>query len=140
MSGRRRRRCGSLGCVADKVFKVALVVVFGFIAVVIGANVYTSSQRSTTSATVTVAYTITGTTTGADLTYQTANGGTSQHAKAKVPQTITGTFTRGQHVYLSAQNAHEAGTVTCTITADGVEVASNTSSGAFTIATCSGTA
>jgi hypothetical protein len=39
-------------------------------------------------------------------------------------------------LYISAQNTGEYGGLTCQITVDGVVVAQNSASGAFTIATC----
>lgn len=43
---------------------------------------------------------------------------------------------RGEFLYISAQNQDESGTVTCRITLDGVVVSENTSSGAYGIASC----
>jgi hypothetical protein len=43
-------------------------------------------------------------------------------------------------MYVSGQNATEYGTVTCRIKVDGNVVSQNTSSGAYSIATCSGSA
>ena len=44
----------------------------------------------------------------------------------------------GEFVYISAQNSTDSGDVTCAITVDGELLVTNTSSGAYVIATCSG--
>jgi hypothetical protein len=44
----------------------------------------------------------------------------------------------GYFVYLSVQNQNNSGTVTCSITSNGKTVASNSSTGAYVITTCSG--
>jgi hypothetical protein len=44
----------------------------------------------------------------------------------------------GYFVYLSVQNQNNSGTVTCSITSNGKKVSSNSSTGAYVIATCSG--
>ncbi len=48
-------------------------------------------------------------------------------------------MTSGQFFYISAQNHEDKGTVTCTVEVDGQVVSINTSSGAYVIASCSGT-
>lgn len=51
------------------------------------------------------------------------------------------TFQRGAYVYLSAQNSGDIGEVTCKITTGtGTVISENTSSGSYTIATCTGQA
>jgi hypothetical protein len=52
---------------------------------------------------------------------------------------ISVTMMRGHFAYLSAQNTGASGTITCRITVDGVVVSTNTSSGAYAIASCKGT-
>jgi hypothetical protein len=44
----------------------------------------------------------------------------------------------GYFVYLSVQNQNNSGTVSCSITSNGIKVSSNYSDGAYVIATCSG--
>lgn len=46
----------------------------------------------------------------------------------------------GDFVYLSAQNSNDTGTIECRIEVDGHLIASNTSSGAYSIASCKGSA
>lgn len=80
-----------------------------------------------------------------DITLRTADGGTSQQAGVGLPLmtkagdtglTYSG-FKPGDFVYLSIRNADSAGSVTCRILVDGNVISENTSSGAYTIATCS---
>jgi hypothetical protein len=82
--------------------------------------------------------------TSADLTMTTANGGTSQQQAVPLPIKNQGggdglsmTVRKGAFVYIAAQN-NGSGTITCHILIDGVEVITNSSSGEFAIATCSG--
>lgn len=83
-------------------------------------------------------------TTEASYTLRSDNGGTVQ-GDINLPLVNkageTGlTFTRfgsGDFVYLSVQNASGSGSVTCRIFVDGVEISSNTSDGAYKIASCS---
>jgi hypothetical protein len=70
-------------------------------------------------------------------TIQTDNGGTSQ-GTGLLP--MTGTYTQfhtGDFVYVSVQNQQGAGSVTCRILVDGAVISENTSTGGYTIATCS---
>lgn len=107
------------------------------------SSVSSGGRISTSSHTVT--YKVQGSATGADLTMSTANGGTSQASGKAVPlrNATTGTegisfsASRGTFLYISAQNTGESGTITCIIEVDGIEMVRNTSSGAYTIATCS---
>lgn len=104
-----------------------------------------SVSRISTSSSHTVTYKVEGTASSADLTMSTANGGTSQASDKAVPlrnattgvEGISFSATRGAFLYISAQNGGESGTITCIIEVDGVEVVRNTSSGGYTIATCS---
>jgi hypothetical protein len=91
-----------------------------------------------------VMYQVDGTATSADLTLTTANGGTSQQQDVALPiKNSAGqdglhiTVTKGTFVYISAQN-NGGGTITCHIFINGLEAISNTSSGEYTIASCSG--
>jgi hypothetical protein len=95
----------------------------------------------------TVTYKVEGTTTQASITYENANGDTSQQSDIDVPLTrqsdgghgiVLNGMRRGAFLYISAQNSKRSGSVTCIIEVDGVVVETNTSYGGFTIATCSG--
>lgn len=94
----------------------------------------------------TVTYKVEGSATGTDITFSTPDGGTSQASGKAVPlanhttgtEGISGPFHSGAFLYISAQNTGESGDITCIIEVDGVAVKTSTSSGGFTIATCSG--
>jgi hypothetical protein len=85
---------------------------------------------------------------GANVTFiDTTNGKTQQQSNVSVPMTdkasgtqgISFTAIPGQFLYLSAQNDAE-GELTCSITENGQVVVTHTSTGAYTLVTCSGTA
>jgi hypothetical protein len=86
----------------------------------------------------TVIYRVSGSTTFADLTYENGSGGTEQQHDARVPWTKTLYVRPGQFVYLSAQNGMEFGGITCEILVEGQVYKRSTSSGGYTIASCSG--
>lgn len=85
-----------------------------------------------------VTYEVTGSAGAIDVTYENANGDSSQEGGMAVPWRRTFTMTEGSFVYISAQNQGESGSVTCTVLVDGVEAESNTSSGGYTICSASG--
>jgi len=146
---------------AKKTHKVRNVILIAFALIVVGSIYGASHGGSSTAATPagpaaaaaaptkdtrTVVYKVTGTTTQASLTLQTA-AGTSQQNDVDVPVTsksgtegLTYEVDPYSFVYVSAQNSKDSGTVTCSIEVDGVVIATNTSSGAYAIASCSGTA
>jgi cytoskeletal protein RodZ len=106
-----------------------------------------SSNTSAVSSTREVLYEVEGTATSADITYETPSG-TAQASNKRVPlgnkesgkPGIALTMERDDFVYISAQNQGSSGTVTCKITVDGVLISTVTSSGAYAIASCKGTA
>jgi hypothetical protein len=75
-------------------------------------------------------------TPGADVTYGTASGQTQQQG-VDIPWTDTETMGYGGIPIILAQNT-AAGTITCTITVDGIAVARNEATGEFAIAQCNG--
>lgn len=96
-----------------------------------------------TSSTVLVIYEVEGTATSADITYVTPSG-MAQQVGVDVPLTMKdGTvgirfvMPRGEFVSISAQN-RGGGTITCRIFADATQIAVNTSSGEYAIASCDG--
>lgn len=99
------------------------------------------------AATPRVRYEVSGTTTQASITMETPTG-TSQQSNIDVPlRTKSGSsylqfaFSRGDFVYLSAQNSKAFGSVTCRITTEAGEVISeNTATGGYAIAACKGEA
>jgi hypothetical protein len=102
---------------------------------------------SSDSSSVEVLYEVEGTAKGANLTLEAVTGTVQQNDKA-VPlvgkstgkRGLTFTMPRGHFVYISAQNKGSSGTITCRITVDGVAISTNTSSGGYAIASCTGTA
>lgn len=121
---------------------IAILVIGGIVSASNGGS--GGSVGSSSSSMHTVTYKVEGSASGADLTMSTANGGTSQASGKAVPlrnvttgeEGISFTARRGTFLYLSAQNIGESGTITCIIEVDGVPLVRNTSSGAYTIATC----
>lgn len=94
----------------------------------------------------TVVYELEGDVTYADITMTTPTG--IEQISADVPLTnqngdrgltITG-FGAGDFVSISAQKPEEAGAITCRITVNGRVVSENTSTAAYGIASCYGTA
>ena len=91
-----------------------------------------------------VTYRTEGTALYGDITYATPTG-TGQQSDTDIPmKTKSGNvglsykMSAGDYVYLSVQNGTEQGTVVCIIEVNGVVIARNESSGAFSIASCSG--
>lgn len=87
-----------------------------------------------------VTYTVGGSTSSASITYQNATGSTEQDDAVTVPWFSTFSASPGDFLYISAQNNNESGTVTCQIAVNGTVIKTAHSSGAYTIATCSGAA
>jgi len=131
-----------------------MLIALACVAVAIGAAVkFSSSSDSKKSPstvphalTRTVTYIVTGDHTNqASITHETPSG-TGQPNDVDVPLTrksdggagIQFAFHSGDFVYISAQNSDESGAVTCSILVDGQIIATNTSSGAYAIATCKG--
>lgn len=84
-----------------------------------------------------VRYEVTGSASSAGLTYSNASGGTEQREVA-LPWRTSFDGTPGQHLYLSAQNKDDSGTVRVAISVNGVEAKQAESSGAYAIATANG--
>jgi hypothetical protein len=80
----------------------------------------------------------TGGCTHADITYTPANGGTQQLSNQLLPWSYTFSANGGTFVYVSAQNDQSSGTVTTTIKEDNSTLFTNSSSGAYVIATSDG--
>jgi len=128
-------------------FMLLIVVFFIVGAIAVGASTSGTLASATRPATHTVTYKVEGTTKGASITYENSSGDTSQQSDVDVPLTRKSdgghgielyNMHGGDFLYISAQNNQEYGSVTCIIEVDGVVVKRNTSSGGFTIATCSG--
>lgn len=117
---------------------ILLVVLIG----VCGGGERPSSFVPSDSSTVHVSLQIRG---RGDLTYNNAGGNTEQRSGAgsadgEWGQVASYRAGRGEFVYLSIQNSHETGSVECRILVDGEVIESARSSGAYVIASCSGSA
>ncbi|MCK4760716.1 MAG: hypothetical protein KAW12_00855 [Candidatus Aminicenantes bacterium] len=86
-----------------------------------------------------VEYKITGTARRVDITYASAENSTSQKSNVRLPWSFTRSANTGDFLYLSAQNDTSHGSVTVSIYKDGKLYKTATSSGAYVIATVSGT-
>ena len=85
-----------------------------------------------------VRYEVTGTAALVDITIENSSGGTSQYSDVAPPWAYDFSAMVDDFIYVSAQNATSTGSVTATIKIDGDVYKSSTSSGAYVIATASG--
>jgi hypothetical protein len=85
-----------------------------------------------------VLYRITGTASSVDVTLSNATGGTEQYSNVYLPKEYSYYSFSDDFVYISAQNQGEYGTVTVSIYVNGNLFKTSTSSGAYVIATASG--
>jgi hypothetical protein len=74
-----------------------------------------------------------------DLTYENNQGGTEQHSMSG-SWNLEMDMNHGQFMYISAQNNNASGTVGVSILCDGDVFKTSSSSGAYVIATASGSA
>lgn len=103
-----------------------------------------SAQATTLSAEaarglVEVVYSITGSAGSVSITQRNASGGTEQY-DSSLPLSRSFWIRPGSFLYISAQNNGDSGDVSCALTRSGRTVQTASSSGAYVIATCSGTA
>ncbi len=84
-----------------------------------------------------VEYRVTGTASRASLTYENETGGTEQHT-VSIPWSEVMFVNEGDFAYISAQNKGERGSVECQILLNGKVWKQAKSSGAYVIASCSG--
>ena len=82
-----------------------------------------------------VTYKIGGSARTGDITYSTPSG-QEQAGDERLPWRRTFTARKGEVLYVSAQNAGAAGTVTCEISINGKTVKRARSSGAYAVVTC----
>lgn len=111
-----------------KILEAIIVIIFLF--AIVGCELFDTS--------IDVEYKITGSASQVDITYENEDEGTSQESNVSVPWTYSFKGQPGQFVYVSAQNQGQSGSVTATINTDGEKFKSSTSSGAYVIATASG--
>jgi hypothetical protein len=84
-----------------------------------------------------VTYFVEGSARSASLTYSNEQGGTEQD-KVMLPWQKTMSVKEGRFLYLSAQNQDQYGDITVRITVNGREVKRSTATGAYSIASASG--
>lgn len=106
-----------------------------------------TTQSQPRKTTVDVTYRLTGSTRAASITMENETGNTEQFKETTTrnsfdlgPYEKTFTVPVGTFVYISAQNDRDTGSITCEILYDGVVAETATSTGAYVIATCDGTA
>lgn len=85
-----------------------------------------------------VSYSVTCSSGTVNVTIQNSSKGTSQFSDVKTPWNYDFSAEDNDFVYVSAQNNQSSGKVSCYITKDGNTIKSNSCSGAYCIATCSG--
>jgi hypothetical protein len=100
-------------------------------------NTSPQPQAVNVAGTTVVTYAVGGSTTLASLTYSNNQGGTVQE-KVSLPWSKQYTMKQGDFLYISAQNENASGSVVTEIRVNGVSFKSTTSTGAYVIATASG--
>jgi hypothetical protein len=119
---------------------IAVVVLFGGCTAILAGG--TAAVDHAAHIQHTVIYSVTGSGQANDITYATVQEGNGQNGEAQVtnvnlPWTKTITASGLLTVFdVSATVGQNGGTVTCTITEDGKQIATNTASGAFASADC----
>ncbi|MFH1051219.1 MAG: hypothetical protein V1779_09880 [bacterium] len=86
----------------------------------------------------TVEYKISGTAIKVDVTLNNSSGGTEQYDDVTLPHSYQYRSFNDNFVYISAQNQGQSGSVTVSIYHKGILFKTSTSSGAYVIATASG--
>jgi hypothetical protein len=81
---------------------------------------------------------VTGTAQTVSITFQNKEGGTSQISDVVMPWSYKYTGYPNKFYYISAQNNGETGTIMITVLRNGATYKTSTSSGAYVIATASG--
>lgn len=84
-----------------------------------------------------VRYNVAGTARAGSMVWENSQGGTEM-GDYRLPWDKTFTFEEGDFVYISAQNQGETGSIICQIWVNGVKWKESTSTGAYSICTCSG--
>jgi hypothetical protein len=97
------------------------------------------SDYERSSDTYSIKYRVSGTTTRASLTYENESSNTEQIV-VSLPWSESFTAEKGQFLYISAQNEKGSGSIKCEILQGGEVIEEATSSGAYVIASCSGSA
>ena len=84
-------------------------------------------------------YQVSGTANNYDVTIEASPSGTAQYSNVVSGWKYTWTQSGQRFLYVSAQNNNDNGTVTVSIIKNSKVIATNTSSGAYVIATVDGT-
>jgi hypothetical protein len=103
-----------------------------------GPTITTTRTPATRSTSVVVEYSVTGTARQVSLTLENDSGGVDQMNRGVPWRQQYKEFSRGDFVYLSAQNQEAAGSLTCEIKVNGVVEFKGSASGGYTICTASG--
>lgn len=106
--------------------------------VFLGMIYLSCSSLFDTNSKISVELKVTGTAKSVSITYVNEDGGTSQVSSVSLPWSYSYNGTHDDFYYVSAQNNSETGTVTTKVLANSKEIKSSTSSGAYVIATSSG--
>jgi hypothetical protein len=125
------RKMWTIGCLV-----VPAIVVLAIIGAMVSDEPGGSS--STRAGGRAIEYRVQGMATRVSVTYQNAQGGTSQEADVSVPWSITFECRRGAFLYISAQNQTESGSVRVQILKNDAVFNESESSGGYTIAQANG--
>jgi hypothetical protein len=117
---------------------VGIVILVVVIAVVATCLLSPSPESSAPTVLPHVVYKITGTAQRVDVTLSNDTGGTEQYSNVYVPREYWYPTFSDDFVYISAQNQGESGSVTVSIYVNDALFKTSTSSGAYVIATASG--
>ncbi len=114
------------------------IAILGLVAILLGIN--GCSAASILGPSGKAEYSITGTATRVDITYQNGNGGTSQVSGAAVPWTLSlSNLKKDDFLYVSAQIVNTTGgSISVKITSDGKDIYTGSASGFAAIGTASG--
>lgn len=96
------------------------------------------NKQSTKPIIYTLKYEVTGSAASVDITYENADGGSSQITNSPIPWSTSFSRAAGEYVYISAQNRGYYGDVTVTIYRNNTLFKTANSSGPHSIATVSG--
>lgn len=114
---------------------------FSILSVLLAGSLFLLScaEGPTEPSTKSIRYSVNGTTgVEVNITISNEDDGTSQFSDVPVPWTYTFTAKKGHFLYVSAQNQMAGGEVSAIIYIDGKEWKRSSSSGAYVIASASG--
>jgi hypothetical protein len=117
-------------------FILAIAILIGLI-IACGQSKQIKSNKQTTKS-VTYKVTSNGSNRPVDITLESGQGTTAQYNNKLTPFETTITFSSGDFVYLSAQNQTDRGSITVSISVNGVKFKETTCEGEYCIASVSG--